>query len=366
MKKKKAGFTILELTIAASLCALLAVLACSALFGLSRVVSMDSTVGAMARDGDRALTSLTNILRPAILPIKAAARTDALQTVLNSTTQGFGSHGADWLAILQNGSDCLAFTSPADFGGDGDFVDADMMVELGIVLPDGTHVPTGEYSGSSNNKLNGSVNPRLAALKPKTDLGLRSDRTTLNTSAPRFAQTFAFPAGANAGYGIIRFAPRRVGGAPFIIQESSLGDRGYDLNNDGDTTDTFMLGRLEIVVPNVIRNAAGTYVPRTPPATYVTAVTGNTVLLQTNQNDDGWTPIFKLVSYRDSNPVNMNSYEETTNNEGEYTLLIRLLMCDALSQASDPQTFGKKTPAVTRQFETVVKMRNFVVQATTL
>jgi Type II secretory pathway, component PulJ len=355
------GFTLVEIVLASTLLALLTVLICTVIFGLTRTVRQNASLAKMDRDADMALSSISSTLRTAILPITTPNAVDAVPKVLNDVQIGFGSNGEEWLDVLRRGCDLIAFTTPVDYGGDGDALDADMIVELGITLPNGTDVPGGRYNvWTGDNRLIGAgsnINVHLAAIQPGADLDMEHNNTDLNLAASRLAETFP-PASLTtpAGYGIIRFAPHYVNSAQFIVSESDL---GYDLNEDGDTDDTFLLGRIELFYANWTRTGVNSWAPQGNP--FVKPLTGNTVLLQINQTDDAWTPIFKMVGYSTTNSINMEQYDES-NASGDFALLVRLLMCDSESQGNDPHSFGRKTRAITRKYETVVKMRNLVTK----
>ena len=356
----RGGLTLIELVIATALTFVLGAMTCLAIASISRTVSMDVSVVTMDRDGDRAISQTSEILRNAILPTTLTNTVDAsdFRKALNDVSKGFGQNGDDWRKVLQFGGDCIAFTVPVDYGNDGDTTDADMLTELGIILPDNTHVATGHYSGGSNNKLSGNLNHYLSELNPISHLGMPTTRGNLNLGTIRFAEQFTFPilSAPPAGYGIIRFRPRYVNNAPFLVSEASL---GYDLNGDNETDDTFVLGRLEAIYPNVLIGPSHSLTTRGDP--YVIPITGSNILLQTNQTDLAWTPIFKLIGYdRSSTPnaINLPDFNESTAATGDYALAIRLLMCDAEGQGNDPATFGRKTPAITRQYEAIINLRN--------
>lgn len=359
--RARRGFTLIEVTITAALAATLAVLVFTAFVSIMRVVAIDQSLLTMDRSADNALNRIADNLRTAILPITYANASTPLQTALNDRTTGFRRYGRLWRDILQEGSDCLAFTTPADFGDDRDFVDADMLLELGIVLPSGVHVPVGQYDNPVDNHLlpGGSLHPFLARLDPRQDLGLTRGLGELDLSAPRFDRTFTFNNDMDAGYCIIRFVPFFENDAPYVLRERTL---GRDINEDDDTTDEFALGGLEFVYPNVVRDEETmTYSREGEPI--VIPITGPNVLLQLNQDDPQFVPIFKLVSYRDrQNSANLETFDESLR-DGDYAILVRLLLCDQQTQSANPLVFNLNVPPiVTRQYETVVKLRNIVTR----
>lgn len=336
---------------------LLVVLVYMGLVELIRVARVDTSIQTMDKHADQALSSLAVGIRQAVLPISYTNGNSAIVAKFNDRATGFGTHGNAWRDILRTGTDCLAFTTPADFGDDGDHFDSDMLPELGIVLPDGTDVPAGQYAMTEDaNSLqpDGSLNPFLAGLDPVTDLHLQSNRGKLDISLPRFASTFSFPAG-DAGYGIIRFVPHYANNVAFVVSENRL---QFDLNADGDLADEYVLGGLQAIYPNAVRQGNENRFVARSPGTAVATICGPSILLQTNQNGNAWTPLFKLVRYRESDDsINAASYDENSA-EGDNAVLIRFLMCNQAEQLNDPVAFGNRFRAVVRQYETVVKLRN--------
>lgn len=342
-------------------------MAYSTISGVIRLVTVESSVLEMDRDANQALQELADALRPSILPIPvdgdAVSLNEFTKAVLQSKTQGFDTTvGRYWLEALQSGTDCIAFTVPVDFGNDGDTLDADLYLELGMVLPSGQEEYGADYDIRTNdqNYLNGNpVNRFLRDLNPRSHLGLETGPLTLATGSlpERFAADFALPDGDRA-YAIARFVPHYAdadgnpnpGGAPMAISENDILNNGnpairLDLNGDGDTDDTFLVGSMELVYSNV----------RYP-------ISGPDVLLQTNQDDAGFTPIFQLVRFRTGDESINNNVDgfNPLATEGEYGVLIRLLMLDRIGQR-DAQFQQSKAGAITRLFETTVKLRNMMV-----
>jgi hypothetical protein len=149
-----------------------------------------------------------------------------------------------------------------------------------------------------------------------------------NMSSARFEETPSLPKGMEQGaYGAIRFVPHRDNsGNPHTITERA----GFDLNEDGATTDSYALGRIEI-----LHFSLAGMVQRT-------TVSSNTVLLQLNTDSKSSKPLFKLRR------------KET----GGYVINITLFLCDGLAQDSNVIAFNRTTPYIVRKYSSSVELRN--------
>lgn len=357
--KKRKGFTLIEMMVVIAVASIFFIMANTTISGVIRTVVMESSVLDMDRDANQALQELADAIRPAILPIAIDGDEVSLnrfaKEVLASPTQGFNTPlGRDWRDALQRGTDCVAFTVPVDYGADGDTLDADLFLELGAVLPSGAEEFGAAYRVvDDKNTLNGAtVNQYLRKLDPREDLDIPAKYNDLTTgSLPgRFAANFTFPQHAEQGYVVARFVPHYTNGSPMTINEANLFSnsggpvRPYDLNGDGDTGDSFLVGSMEFVYSNT----------RYP-------ISGPDVLLQMNQTDSNYVPIFKLIRFQtgDASPNSADGFDPAAT-EGEFGLLIRLLMLDRIGQEDAAFQQGKAT-AIVRLFETTVKLRNMMV-----
>lgn len=354
------GFTVIEMMVVIAVASVFFVMAHSAITGVVQLVVMESSVLDMDRGANQALQEVADALRPAVLPIYIEGDEVSLNTfgkeVLASASQGFNTtYGRQWRDALQAGTDIIAFTVPVDYGGDDDTLDADLYLELGAVLPSGAEEFGAIYDVRKDNKnyLNGApVNKYLRELNPRGDLDISDKLADLaKGSLPaRFAADFTFPAKADQGYAIARFVPHYTNGVPMTISEADLFPdgprpaRSYDLNGDGDTADSFLVGSMEFVYSNT----------RYP-------ISGPDVLLQMNQTDPNYVPIFKLIRFQagDASTNSADGFDPTVA-EGEFGLLIRLLMLDRIGQDDAIFQQGKAT-AIVRLFETTVKLRNMMV-----
>jgi len=347
------GATLLEVLIVVAVVAVLFLFAFTAVNNSLRIVQLEGTDLEMGRSANRALGEIATALRPAILPIPIAgsdaALSDFARDVLNSSTQGFdGPNGQFWRDALRVGTDCIAFAVPVE--QNNSILDADGFPKLGILIG-GVPEVSAAYTGDG--RLAGHVHPALAALNPAA-LGVTRTRADVDPAAPRFADNLAFPAGAR-GYAVIRFVPYRRDGQVVILREDDFdGGLSFDFNQDGDRTDSFLLGRIEIAYPPD---------PARPNAVRREIITsGQTVLLQMNANDPGWTPLFQLVRYR---PGEASANADAFNSAavgGDYAIRISLLMCDNLGQ-QDPASFREQLPGMVRRFETNVQLRNMATMS---
>ena len=178
----KKGFTLLEVTLASFIIAVIMGICFSAIFNAYRAAKMEESVLRLDINANRAAWELSNALRSAVLPIINPAKNGSLGDVINSPTRGFGRHGEAWVRVLEKGVDCLPFAKPIDYGGDGDFLDADLLPELGLVLPNGSMstAVAAAYRGAPNNHLDGGhIHPWLARADPG-DLNLDAGATEVD------------------------------------------------------------------------------------------------------------------------------------------------------------------------------------------
>lgn len=346
MRSNRKGLTLIEIMVAVGILSFVIVLTYTSVVASLRSVKTEATVLEMDRSASQALQNMADLLRPALLPIPINAPDTQLgefsRNIINNPVRGFGGgNGVAWSTILQAGTDCVPFCVPVDFGNDGDTLDGDGYLELGITLPDGTVFQGGSYTmDGDHNRLgeNASVHADLARLRPAS-LGLPDNGGNIDPDAARFAERLTLPANASQGFAVLRFVPFPDPdniSQPLTIREQDL-DR--DLNNDGDKDDVFLLGHIEVAYP-------GPGVQK--------AISGQSVLLQLNQ-DASWTPIFKQVRYRQNDNSPNGIFDE--NNQGQYGILIRLLLLDTMGQRT-PVAFKNGTRVFVRQYETVVKLRN--------
>jgi prepilin-type N-terminal cleavage/methylation domain-containing protein len=316
MAGRKAGFTLIEVTIAAALASLVVALTCVPMMNGLAMAQRENTVMNMFRTGDITMTRLASLLQPAVLP------------------------AGEWRGVLRGGTDFLPFCTPVPYGDTGSEVDADGRPVLGITMPGGgrvisaAHAKTTLDNGEVRFRLDppgSGVHPDLAALDPAF-FGLGSGARPDVENGARFAARLAFPEGGTRGFGVVRFVPDKENGRPAVLREKDLLGPGadFDLNRDGTTNDVFARGALFIDYAN-----DGTADLRSVQSVF--PLTGRSVLLQLNTDSPGYVPLFRLVG--------------APSGAGADGILVSLLLFDHATQR------GKKQ-FLTRQFQTFIEMRN--------
>ncbi|MCL2000601.1 MAG: type II secretion system GspH family protein [Planctomycetes bacterium] len=386
---KRLGFTVLEMMIVIAVMSVFAALTFPPLINSLRLVGRETAILNMDQAANRALNTVTASLRQAILPVKvndfdnhevtvsnAAILSDvreyiddsqistlALSRFMNNSAVGFGRWGKAWLDILERGSDFLPFTVPVPFIYDDGIssvttLDSSMMSQLGIFTRGGdttnsavdywvrpTSVVTVSGSVDTRSRLLWdmnisaaalgindilSIHPFLGTLNP-ADLGLNASGppALLDLAAARYRNVLTLPGGSDQAYCVVRFVPFRDGnGNPHIITEMD----GFDLNEDGRTTDSYALGHIEIAYFPIAGNG---------PAHRLMA-SSNTVLLQLNTDSPAYQPLFSLRRQR----------------AGGYVIDITMLMCDGLTQQSNVIAFDRTVPFIVRRYSSSVELRN--------
>ncbi|MDR2390622.1 MAG: prepilin-type N-terminal cleavage/methylation domain-containing protein [Planctomycetota bacterium] len=357
-RRRGEGFTLVEATISLAIFSAVALSGYALLSRVYGVARLEESLLRLDVSADQAGWRLSELLRPAILPVTLESGSKAgtsYGTIINDPAWGFGQYGGAWLEILKQGTDCLAFALPIDWGNDGDYLDSDLMLEMGIVLPNGSLAGGASYhiDGLGGNHLENdrSIHQYLAQLNPLADLGLTPGRNDIVPGGPRFKEVFAFPpASALRAFALIRFVPLSEAGNPKTVKESELTavPEGFDLNADGDKADSFLLGRLEIVYPPWVGNYDRDTLDEWDEAgfadgasSFSVPITEDVVLLQINQSEqpDGeWRPIFRL------------EYPE----EGNFALRMQLLLFD---ESYRPFSSSRAVPYVSRYYETLVRLR---------
>ena len=328
--------------IAISVLTLIVLIAGSAFLDLMRLSKHETDVLEMDQGADRAMDEITRALRKAVIPVVTeSGASSGFQGVLNSN-QGFKDHGKAWRTLLQRGSDCLPFVVPIDADGDGDFLDADFLPELGVETPTGTTLKAATYGSDGKLVAGTGIARDLANLTPGA-LGLNTGTNDVNPADGRFTSPFVYPATPSV-YAVIRFVPLREGGTPVVLAENAP-NINYDINEDGDINDSFLLGHMEISYPGGVDQI----------------ISNDAILLQINRNEASWEPIFRLIRYKsgDISPNTAGSDDGLTG--GEYAIRVRLLLVGNRGR-QEPGFLSAKVPLLVRNFETIVKLRNMSMQ----
>lgn len=327
--KKSGGFTLVEVIVAVAIVSILFVVAGGAMLSMMRLAAREQAVLEMDREAQRVLETMKHTLRGAYIPVSESPLDTGRKKAIGKTNH---KKNVDrWRNVLGNGSDLFVFMVGIDTEGDGDIIYGDSpdakRLAFGIMTPS---APSGYREATDeNDNLN---NLGIVDLNPVSDLGMpTSNGSDITLTAARFASPFVFPtpSAREPIYGVIRFMPYRENGAEVLIQESALGTKGMDLNEDGDVVDSFVIGRLEVVYP-----LGGGAISTMP-------ISGNTVLLQINRNDTNQRSLFQLV--------------EDQSTKGS-AIQVNLLLCNYLEQRNNKVSFaGGGNPLLARTFESMLK-----------
>ena len=365
-KQRRIGFTLVEMMITLGSLAVLMAMAFTPLAGSLAQTQRETSMLTMDLSAKRSFSRVKSLLGQALLPIAtypehavpvAKNSIATFQDLVNSGI-GFGTHGSEWSDILAGGADFVPFAVPVDYGGDGDTLDSQLAMELGIVLPDGRVVTAGSYlERVGENILDGevgSLHPTLASLTP-ADFGddvAGDDGLAVDLSQPRFLRQPVFNPD-QGGFGVLRFVPipKDHGDGWVTLDERELTEKSdgitWDLNNDGLAVDVYALGRLELTF--VGPEGAVTNIP----------VSGPDILLQLNRDSPSWKPLFRLVRQGAKDAAVEDGVLGSIQPEaGGYALLINLLMFDRSWQSGAPLAFNAKLPYLVRRHQTMIELRN--------
>ena len=201
--KRRAGFTLLEVMIAAALAALLVALLYTPMVNGLIMVNRENTLMNMFRTGDTVMSRLAANLQQAILPIPIGAAVDnnnssantskPYQRVINSTGRGFWGNGRFWRTVMLNGTDFLPFCTPTTYGDTNSAVDSDGLPVLGITMPTGDQVISATYTETADDGElqftldGGNIHPALADLAPMNfDIQPGTPPSLTSMQSPRF------------------------------------------------------------------------------------------------------------------------------------------------------------------------------------
>lgn len=327
--ESRKGFTLVETLIAVTIFAVVTMFSLSAFAEMLGFVNNQDTVTTSDLIANRALRDMTDLLRPAILPVYVESENrdnkDHPFYDIDHRTHGFGgSVGKAWLKELKDGMDSIAFIVPIDAQNLGDFLDSAGHLQTGQLRGDVSYLgasPSGTpYSGTDFIMRAGTNEPvsMLAVMDAAQfgSAGFEAIHTPSNTnwtglcSGVSSLQATSFMA--------IRFVPVTTGSpgseVPVVFNEATMiANRGpVDLDGDGQTNGDFHLGKLQLVY-------SGSYVGQFYKVRGDTILTENvnqiiipltpeTVLRKVNKS--ARTPIFRLVDYDNTN-MDTNSSSDT-------------------------------------------------------
>lgn len=325
---RERGFTLLETMITIALLSVVFILATMGIVNFRRAAAREEAVLQMDHDATRIIETLKQTFRAAYIPVSESPLDMGRESALQPTN--FNTNVSRWRSVLRSGSDMFVFLVGLDVRGNGSFVYGNSPETIRLALGiDITGSPS-DYREATD--INDTLsNLGIIDLNPLANLGLSSNDTPIDVTSARFAPQFVFPnpgGGRSQIYGVVRFVPYRENNQVVTINEATMGVAGIDLNENGILTDTFVLGRLEMVYPT---NDSG--------GIMAMPISGNTVLLQTNTSQD---PLFQLV--------------ETHSTKGS-TFRIKLVMFNFLEQQNNSYAFRDvgAHSYITRVYETRLK-----------
>lgn len=327
--RKRGGFTLLEIMITCTLLAVLGLIMGGAILGVMRVSAREQAVLEMDQEAIRILETLKQTLRSSYIPVAEAPLSTGRTVALGSTNHA--DNVESWREVLVNGTDLFIFVVGIDTEGDGDIIYGDSSSSKRLAF--GLDVPgSGLREATDKDEDDDLNNLGIIDVDPVADFSLATDNSSdIDVTLSRFDDTFSFPSSGSRQhiYGVIRFLPYRENGAEVLIREADLDRKGMDLNDDGDITDVFALGRLQIVYPE-----SGGGVVAFP-------ISGTNVLLQVNRDDITQKSLFQLM--------------ETKSTKGS-ALQVNLLLCNYNRQIGDKLAFsGGSRALLVRSYESLLK-----------
>ncbi len=242
------AFTLLEMLISMAVLTVVLTICGYFITSVSRQAEFQQTSNSIESDLSHALEEMTDLLRAAWIP--------------DGTSNGQGGNYQDWITGLSGinlnaGSYSLRFLVPVDHDDDGDMLGTNLQIEWGCVRPD-------------------AGDPATALTKTFNGQFLDQEHVSSGGSAQKFYTTLAF-----------------VPTSPATSFNES--ERKIDLNRDGDTTDTFELGRLEKQYPAGAVGTTGSSYYGVSLAAKSFPLTGDNVVKGDASGDGSDDPIFHLT-----------------------------------------------------------------------
>lgn len=305
--------------------AIFSLLAYSTVLGIIRLVDIESTIIDMDQQANRSMEEITELIRPAILPIAIDSAKKSRKTIYDMVqTQFDNADGDAWRSSLRSGMDCIAFIVPADVDGDGDTVLG--ALDTGFFIETGFIDKKGNVAESTSETL-----ANLVSINPMALNGISQENVNWRAVG-------ATDPGENV-FICIRFVP--MVGANATVDEAIL---NYDLDGNGSVDDIFNIGRMQVIYANKTGDS-------------VSYINGPMVLQ--NVDPGRRTPVFQLSDYSTTSIRNNGTMGADTT-KGQMTLNIKLLLYDSQGQASKGMTFQNERPikALSRWHETAVTLRN--------
>ena len=363
VRNAKNGFTLVEVLIASALFVVLTLISISAVISTGQGVAAQEKSLQMDQAGQYALSVMSENLASAILPISrdpGAVENSVFEDIDDETVGFGGANGVAWRGRLRNtGMDNIAFITPVDAQGVGDFYDSEGHLQVG-------------YAANNQVRMSASV----SGTPGDDDFVMRAGANELvNILAAIDAAQFdseAFemienPTGAQwknvcsedyensvTTFIAFRFVPllRSSDGLPIVISEARpYGDKfpyAVDLDSDESVTGQFHIGHIQMLYSGgtapTLRN--GTLLGDIPMDQRIVSLTPDIVLRRV----DRASPIFQMA---DTGVVSGG---------GSSLLYVRLLLLDhkGVSDAGvlDLGAYSKTTPNQGRWYETSIALRN--------
>lgn len=381
--RRNKGMTLLEVVLASSLLTILMLLAMTSFVDVVKAVNAQSTITRMDQRANKALREVSDLLKPAILPIFVertvadyANKRDIFYDIDNRSWGFGGAMGKKWLSNLQAGMDCIAFVVPIDAQGVGDFLDGANHLQIGQLRGDTAYLgatPTGTPGNGTSFVLRttGEVVNALAAMDPATlasanfeaiESPTRGDWAATANPPGDWPDVTAFMA--------IRFVPLQSGGSPIVLTEQNIFSNyqnvqgvDVDLDKDGRLNGQFHIGHLQLVYSggSDFYHVEGSTTKRGEVLQLVQRLTPDVVLRRVAPGDR--TPIFRLVDYDFSNlssSAGDSGMVEQSGRNGQCAVSIKLLMLDndGISPANRPVTKAYLQSLSARWYETTVTLKN--------
>lgn len=324
--ESRKGFTLVETLIAVTIFAVVTMFSLSAFAEMLGFVNNQDTVTTADLIANRALRDMTDLLRPAILPVYVENENRDNKSHpfydIDHRTHGFGgSVGKAWLKELKEGMDSIAFVVPIDAQNLGDYLDSVGHLQTGQLRGDVSYLgasPSGTpYTGTDFIMRAGANEPvSMLAVMDAAQFGGDSFESIHTPSASNWTNLCSGVSSLQAtSFMAIRFVPVTTGPTgsevPVVFNEATMiANRGpVDLDGDGQTNGDFHLGKLQLVYSGSyvgqFYRVQGDNILNENVNQIIIPLTPETVLRRVNKNER--TPIFRLVDYDNTNMDNSST-----------------------------------------------------------
>lgn len=389
--KSGRGFTLVEMLVAVTVFAVVTMLSLSAFAEMVGFVNSQDSVTTTDMVANRALRDMTDLLRPAILPVYVDNdnRDDPKNPFhdIDSRRHGFGgSTGRSWLKKLKEGMDSIAYVVPVDAQHLGDFLDSEGRLQTGQIRGAVSYLST-KPSGVAHTGNDFVI--RSDAGEPANVLAMLDpdkfvDGTFEKLHTPSDADWTNLWSGGSLNpnatcFTAIRFVPvLDASKNPVIFNEADLiSNRStkVDLDGDGRTDGDFHLGKLQLVYSGSYEgqfywvNSDDYSNGHGQVGQIILPLTPEIVLRRADADDR--TPIFRLLDYETSNMDASSSSDtaglletsKSTKSKEGMSLGISLLLLEheGIDAAKGQVRINPSTKSVkARWYETEIPLKNMV------